>query len=161
MRKINYKVEKFVFSSPVGILCLNKDTGVNNLDTLRKDITEILMSTNESEVVSCFQFNKYVYIEVKNDLQIETEGWTNIEEAIKTGTIFISDIFEEAILPTRVTYFSVSVFLLVGIFFSISNRIISDFSFTGREEKKTNLECFTIGYKWQRPSYQIFSISCR
>ena len=71
--------------SVTGVLSRHTAPEKMAVDWLRKDITEAMATTNESSVLPCFQFNKFVDIEVKDDLQIQTLGWTNIEEAFDTG----------------------------------------------------------------------------
>ncbi|XP_062610327.1 glutamate receptor ionotropic, kainate 3-like [Saccostrea cucullata] len=66
----------------IGILF--RDTETRLTHTLRKDVAQMIMSAPESEVKDCI-FNKYVDINVKDDLQIQTLGWTNIQEGIKTA----------------------------------------------------------------------------
>ena len=75
----------FIHLSETGVLSRHTAPDKMAVDWLRKDITEAMATTNESSVLPCFQFNKFVDIEVKDDLQIQTLGWTNIEEAFDTG----------------------------------------------------------------------------
>lgn len=69
--------------SPEGILNRHESEG-DVKDTLRNDLAKAT-DLNISAIEKCFKFNKQIDIKVLSDLQIKTLGWTNIEEAIKTG----------------------------------------------------------------------------
>lgn len=69
--------------SPEGVLNRHESEG-DVTDTLRNDLAKAT-DLNISAIEKCFKFNKQIDIKVLSDLQIKTLGWTNIEEAIKTG----------------------------------------------------------------------------
>lgn len=80
---LTHSVFSIVFFAPEGVLNRHESDG-GSTDTLRSDLAKA-MSTYDDQS-DCF-FNKQIDIKVLSDLQIQTLGWTNIEEAIDTGIL--------------------------------------------------------------------------